>query len=143
MSSRGRCRIARRLYLHHNLKNDDTSLCWFKFCIISRHVISSSPDPVDRFAFIMYTVHSLTEWRREHVEEIDETLGGSDRKAALYGLLEKETKLVAAIDVHKNKARQGNEEKSVQRYLEKVSYFCCLFQFHSRTYSMLLGTYAE
>lgn len=62
-----------------------------------------------------------TVWRKEELEGINSTFTGAERKAALCGLLEKETQLIACIGRHKINAVEENHEKAILFFLEKVS----------------------
>ncbi|XP_061496133.1 IQ and ubiquitin-like domain-containing protein isoform X2 [Rhineura floridana] len=65
--------------------------------------------------------HALELWRQEELENINSTLTGAERKAALCGLLEKETELIASIGRHKINADQENAHKAVLSFLEKCA----------------------
>ncbi|OXB71202.1 UNVERIFIED_CONTAM: hypothetical protein H355_010138 [Colinus virginianus] len=65
--------------------------------------------------------HALESWRREEVERINRTLTGAERKAALCGLLEEETQLIASIGRHKLNADKENEQKAVLHFLDKCA----------------------
>lgn len=54
--------------------------------------------------------------------QIDSTLSGPERKAALCALLEKETQLIASIGRHRIFAGEKNQSKAVEAFLDKV---CC------------------
>ena len=59
-------------------------------------------------------------WRREEIEKIDIAHSGPERKAALVGLLEQESYLIASIERHKIKANKENKESSIKQFLHKV-----------------------
>lgn len=65
--------------------------------------------------------HALELWRQEETERINRTLTGAERKAALCGLLEQETELIASIGRHKLNADQDNQQKAVLRFLDKCA----------------------
>ena len=51
---------------------------------------------------------------------IDETLTGAERKAALCQLLDQETQLIASIGRHKLSADSDNKQKMIKDFLDKV-----------------------
>ncbi|KAG8142842.1 hypothetical protein E2320_006033 [Naja naja] len=63
--------------------------------------------------------HALELWRKEELEGINNTFTGAERKAALCGLLEKETHLIACIGRHKMNVLEDNHEKAILSFLEK------------------------
>ncbi|XP_063165629.1 IQ and ubiquitin-like domain-containing protein [Candoia aspera] len=65
--------------------------------------------------------HALELWRQEEVEHINSTFTGAVRKAALCGLLEKETQLIASIGRHKISVAEENQEKAILSFLEKCA----------------------
>ncbi|XP_039184209.1 IQ and ubiquitin-like domain-containing protein isoform X1 [Crotalus tigris] len=65
--------------------------------------------------------HALELWRKEELEGINSTFTGAERKAALCGLLEKETQLIACIGRHKINAAEENHEKAILFFLEKCA----------------------
>ncbi|XP_070611537.1 IQ motif and ubiquitin-like domain-containing protein [Erythrolamprus reginae] len=65
--------------------------------------------------------HALELWRQEELEGINNTFTGPERKAALCGLLEKETQLIACIGRHKLEAMEDNHEKAILSFLEKCA----------------------
>ncbi|NXL89633.1 IQUB protein, partial [Alectura lathami] len=65
--------------------------------------------------------HALELWRQEETEQINRTLTGAERKAALCGLLEEETQLIASIGRHKLNADEENQQKAVLRFLDKCA----------------------
>lgn len=62
------------------------------------------------------------EWRQEELTKIDQTLTGAERKAALCQLLDQQTQLIASIGRHKQDAGVELKQKSIQSFLEKVTY---------------------
>lgn len=60
-------------------------------------------------------------WMQEEMEQINRTLTGAERKAALCALLEEETQLIACIGMHKLDANLKNQQKSILHLLGKVS----------------------
>jgi len=62
----------------------------------------------------------IVEWRQEEVENINKTLQGAERKAALCQLLEQETELIASIGRHKIDSDAENRVLRIQRFLSKV-----------------------
>ncbi|XP_048793897.1 IQ and ubiquitin-like domain-containing protein isoform X1 [Lagopus muta] len=65
--------------------------------------------------------HALESWRQEEMERINRTLTGAERKAALCGLLEQETQLIASIGRHKLNADEDNQQKAVLHFLDKCA----------------------
>ncbi len=65
-------------------------------------------------------VDHLSGWRREEVAKIDEAHSGPERKAALVGLLEQESYLIASIERHRIKANHENKESSIKKFLDTV-----------------------
>ncbi|XP_042648465.1 IQ and ubiquitin-like domain-containing protein isoform X1 [Tyto alba] len=65
--------------------------------------------------------HALELWRQEETEWINRTLTGAERKAALCGLLEKETQLIASIGRHKLNVDEENQQKAILRFLDKCA----------------------
>ena len=61
-----------------------------------------------------------TGWRREEIAKIDASKSGPERKAALVGLLEQESYLIASIERHRIKANKENKEHSIKKFLDKV-----------------------
>ena len=51
---------------------------------------------------------------------IEETLTGAERKAALCQLLDQETQLIASIGRHKLSADSDNKQKMIKDFLDKV-----------------------
>ncbi|NXC40094.1 IQUB protein, partial [Penelope pileata] len=60
-------------------------------------------------------------WRQEETEQINRTLTGAERKAALCGLLEQEAQLIASIGRHKLNADEENQQKAVLHFLNKCA----------------------
>ncbi|XP_042671971.1 IQ and ubiquitin-like domain-containing protein [Centrocercus urophasianus] len=65
--------------------------------------------------------HALESWRQEETERINRILTGAERKAALCGLLEQETQLIASIGRHKLNADEDNQQKAVLHFLDKCA----------------------
>ncbi|XP_074489632.1 IQ motif and ubiquitin-like domain-containing protein isoform X1 [Sebastes fasciatus] len=65
--------------------------------------------------------HALEKWRREEEQQINSSLRGAERKAALYTLLEQEMQLIAAIGRHHIAFQNNNYDKTVRSYLEKCA----------------------
>ncbi|CAI5785353.1 and ubiquitin-like domain-containing [Podarcis lilfordi] len=65
--------------------------------------------------------HALELWRQEELENINSTLTGAERKAALCGLLEKEAQLIATIGRHKINAYEENTHQAILSFLEKCA----------------------
>ena len=65
--------------------------------------------------------HALELWRREEVEHINATKSGPERKAALAGLMDEETELIASIERHKLVARKENNVKFRHKFLERCA----------------------
>uniref|UniRef100_A0A1A8MZP7 IQ motif and ubiquitin domain containing n=1 Tax=Nothobranchius pienaari TaxID=704102 RepID=A0A1A8MZP7_9TELE len=63
--------------------------------------------------------HALEKWRSEQEQQINSTLAGAPRKAALRLLLEQETELIAAIGCHHTDARAKNHDKVIKDFLDK------------------------
>ncbi|KAJ7997673.1 hypothetical protein DPEC_G00214580 [Dallia pectoralis] len=64
---------------------------------------------------------ALEKWKRDELEQINGTLEGADRKAALCRLLDRETQLIASIGRHEKAAGERNHDKAVQMFLEKCA----------------------
>ncbi|NWR64767.1 IQUB protein, partial [Bucorvus abyssinicus] len=64
---------------------------------------------------------ALELWRQEETEQINRTLTGVERKAALCGLLEQEAQLIASIGRHKLNADEENHQKAVLQFLDKCA----------------------
>ena len=76
--------------------------------------------------------HLFPGWRREEIEKIDSTRAGPERKAALVGLLEQESYLIASIERHRIKANKENKESSIKKFLDTVRSLCmyiCMYLF--------------
>ncbi|XP_062457638.1 IQ and ubiquitin-like domain-containing protein isoform X2 [Rhea pennata] len=65
--------------------------------------------------------HALELWRQEEIERINRTLTGTERKAALCGLLEQEAQLIASIGRYKVDADEENRQKAVLHFLDKCA----------------------
>ncbi|XP_055506213.1 IQ and ubiquitin-like domain-containing protein isoform X1 [Leucoraja erinacea] len=65
--------------------------------------------------------HALEEWKKEEVRNINQTLTGPERKAALYTLLEEEAKLIASIARHRVDAAKETGPKLIQNLLNKCA----------------------
>ncbi|XP_067171517.1 IQ motif and ubiquitin-like domain-containing protein [Apteryx mantelli] len=65
--------------------------------------------------------HALELWRQEEIEQINRTLTGTERKAALCGLLEQEARLIASVGRYKLDADEENRQKAVLRFLDKCA----------------------
>ncbi|XP_053575168.1 IQ and ubiquitin-like domain-containing protein [Bombina bombina] len=65
--------------------------------------------------------HALEAWRKEQLENINQTYIGAERKAALCALLEQETQLIASIGRHKIDVNEDNQQKAIQSLLQKCS----------------------
>ncbi|XP_031135596.1 IQ and ubiquitin-like domain-containing protein [Sander lucioperca] len=63
--------------------------------------------------------HALEKWRCEEEEQINSSLRGAERKAALCSLLEQETQLIAAIGRHRIAVQDNNYDKTVRNFLDK------------------------
>ncbi|XP_032378816.1 IQ and ubiquitin-like domain-containing protein [Etheostoma spectabile] len=62
---------------------------------------------------------ALEKWRCEEEEQINCSLRGAERKAALCSLLEQETQLIAAIGRHRIAVQDINYDKTVRNFLDK------------------------
>ncbi|KAK2880549.1 IQ motif and ubiquitin-like domain-containing protein isoform X1 [Channa argus] len=62
--------------------------------------------------------HALEKWRREEEQQINSSLRGAERKAALCSLLEQEVQLIAAIGQHRIFV-QNNCDESIRKFLDK------------------------
>ncbi|NXA98412.1 IQUB protein, partial [Melanocharis versteri] len=67
--------------------------------------------------------HDLELWVQEETEQINRTLTGAERKAALCALLEEETQLIACIGMHKLDANVENQQKAILQLLEFYKLF--------------------
>uniref|UniRef100_A0A3P8TKH5 IQ motif and ubiquitin domain containing n=1 Tax=Amphiprion percula TaxID=161767 RepID=A0A3P8TKH5_AMPPE len=63
--------------------------------------------------------HALEKWRREEEQQINSSLRGAERKAALCSLLEQETELIATIGHHHITFQNNNYDEIVQHLLDK------------------------
>ncbi|XP_038562649.1 IQ and ubiquitin-like domain-containing protein [Micropterus salmoides] len=63
--------------------------------------------------------HALEKWRYEEEQQINSSLRGAERKAALCSLLEQETQLIAAIGCHRIAVQNNNYDKTVRSFLDK------------------------
>ncbi|KAK5901644.1 hypothetical protein CesoFtcFv8_006988 [Champsocephalus esox] len=63
--------------------------------------------------------HALERWRSEEEQQINSSLRGAERKAALCFLLETETQLIAAIGHHRIAVQNNNYDKVVRNLLDK------------------------
>ncbi|XP_033972762.1 IQ and ubiquitin-like domain-containing protein [Trematomus bernacchii] len=63
--------------------------------------------------------HALEKWRSEEEQQINSSLSGAERKAALCFLLETETQLIAAIGHHRIAVQNNNYDKVVRNLLDK------------------------
>ncbi|KAG8439832.1 hypothetical protein GDO86_005848 [Hymenochirus boettgeri] len=64
---------------------------------------------------------ALELWRKEELENINQTLTGAERKAALCTLLEQEARLISSIGRHKINADEENQQKAIKALLNKCS----------------------
>ncbi|XP_028304032.1 IQ and ubiquitin-like domain-containing protein isoform X3 [Gouania willdenowi] len=62
---------------------------------------------------------ALQRWRMEEEQQINSTLQGAERKAALCSLSEQETQFIAAIGRHHIFIQNNNYDKFVRNFLEK------------------------
>ncbi|XP_037539684.1 IQ and ubiquitin-like domain-containing protein [Nematolebias whitei] len=68
----------------------------------------------------MYFYYScVSEWRREEEQQINSSLQGAQRKAALCFLLEQETELIAAIGHHHINVQADNHDQIIQDFLNR------------------------
>ncbi|XP_048463351.1 IQ and ubiquitin-like domain-containing protein isoform X2 [Rhincodon typus] len=65
--------------------------------------------------------HALEVWKQEELSNINRTLTGPERKAALYTLLEQEAQLIASISRHKIDAAKETGPKLIQNLLNKCA----------------------
>jgi len=65
--------------------------------------------------------HALELWRREEIENINATKSGPERKAALAGLMDEETELIASIQRHKLIAKNDNGKRAKRIFLERCA----------------------
>lgn len=73
----------------------------------------------------------VSEWRCEEEQQINLSLRGAERKAALCSLLEQETQLIAAIGRHRIAVQHNNYDKSIRDFLDKVRGHCSSSAFSS------------
>ncbi|XP_017340179.1 IQ and ubiquitin-like domain-containing protein isoform X1 [Ictalurus punctatus] len=77
-----------------------------------------NPEKKEDFALLY---NALEMWRKEEEENINASLGGAERKAALCALLEQEMQFIASIERHRLAAGERNQEKAVQAFLNKCA----------------------
>ncbi|XP_053498229.1 IQ and ubiquitin-like domain-containing protein isoform X2 [Ictalurus furcatus] len=77
-----------------------------------------NPEKKEDFALLY---NALEMWRQEEEENINASLGGAERKAALCALLEQEMQFIASIERHRLAAGERNQEKAVQAFLNKCA----------------------
>ncbi|KAL6474354.1 hypothetical protein MHYP_G00179150 [Metynnis hypsauchen] len=77
-----------------------------------------NPEKKEDFA-LLYS--ALEKWRQEEVARINASLSEAERKAALCALLEQETQFISSIGCHHIAARERNQEKAVQAFLDKCA----------------------
>ncbi|XP_062858578.1 IQ and ubiquitin-like domain-containing protein isoform X2 [Trichomycterus rosablanca] len=77
-----------------------------------------NPEKKEDFSLLY---NALEKWRQEELENINASLCGAERKAALCALLEQETQLIASIERHRIAAGERNQEKAVQAFLDKCA----------------------
>ncbi|XP_049578312.1 IQ motif and ubiquitin-like domain-containing protein isoform X5 [Syngnathus scovelli] len=65
--------------------------------------------------------NALEKWRSDKERQINATLRGAERKAALCSLLEQETQYIATIGRHGIAIRSNNYNKAVRKFLDKSS----------------------
>ncbi|XP_061628722.1 IQ and ubiquitin-like domain-containing protein [Phyllopteryx taeniolatus] len=65
--------------------------------------------------------NALEKWRSDKEHQINATLRGAERKAALFSLLEQETQYIATIGRHGIAIRSDNYNKAVRKFLDKSS----------------------
>lgn len=67
-------------------------------------------------------IHNMcdSEWRCEEEQQVNSTLRGAERKAALCSLLQQETQLIAAIGCHRIAVQNNNYDKTIRNFLDKV-----------------------
>ncbi|KGL77076.1 IQ and ubiquitin-like domain-containing protein, partial [Tinamus guttatus] len=64
---------------------------------------------------------ALEVWRQEETKRINESLSGTERKAALCGLLEQEAQLIASINRYKLDTDEENRQQAILRFLGKCA----------------------
>ncbi|XP_019737359.1 IQ and ubiquitin-like domain-containing protein [Hippocampus comes] len=65
--------------------------------------------------------NALEKWRSDKERQINATLRGAERKAALCSLLEQETQYIATIGRHGIAIKSNNYNKAVRKFLDKSS----------------------
>ncbi|XP_027870436.1 IQ and ubiquitin-like domain-containing protein isoform X1 [Xiphophorus couchianus] len=65
--------------------------------------------------------HALQKWRSEEEEQINCSLRGAERKAALCALLEQEMEFIAAIGRHQINIEVINQDKIIRNFLNKAA----------------------
>uniref|UniRef100_A0A3Q3JXA8 Ubiquitin-like domain-containing protein n=1 Tax=Monopterus albus TaxID=43700 RepID=A0A3Q3JXA8_MONAL len=65
--------------------------------------------------------HALEKWRCEEEQQINSTLRGAERKAALCSLLEQEMQFIAAIGRHRIIVQNNNYDKTIRNFLDKCA----------------------
>ncbi|XP_054878630.1 IQ and ubiquitin-like domain-containing protein isoform X2 [Poeciliopsis prolifica] len=65
--------------------------------------------------------HALQKWRNEEEEQINCSLRGAERKAALCALLEQEMEFIAAIGRHQINVEAINQDKLIRNFLNKAA----------------------
>ncbi|XP_028287017.1 IQ and ubiquitin-like domain-containing protein [Parambassis ranga] len=68
---------------------------------------------------LMY--QALEKWRREEEQQINASLTGTERRAALCSLLDQETKLIAAIGRYRIAFQSNNYDKMIKSFLDKTA----------------------
>ncbi|XP_013863406.1 IQ and ubiquitin-like domain-containing protein [Austrofundulus limnaeus] len=63
--------------------------------------------------------HTLEKWRKDEEQQINATLRGAERKAALCSLLEQETQLIASIERHRIHVHADNHDKIIKDFLDR------------------------
>ncbi|XP_019935100.2 IQ motif and ubiquitin-like domain-containing protein [Paralichthys olivaceus] len=66
---------------------------------------------------LMY--HALEKWRCEEEQQINSSMRGAERKAALCLLLDQETQFIAAIGRHRIAVQENNYDKTIRKFLDK------------------------
>ncbi|XP_008409464.1 IQ and ubiquitin-like domain-containing protein isoform X2 [Poecilia reticulata] len=65
--------------------------------------------------------HALEKWRNEEEEQINCSLRGAERKAALCALLEQEMEFIAAIGRHQINVEAINQDQMIRNFLNKAA----------------------
>ncbi|KAF7644507.1 hypothetical protein LDENG_00220970 [Lucifuga dentata] len=65
--------------------------------------------------------HALEKWRREEEQQINSSLRGAERKAALCSLLQQETEFIQTIGRHHIIANNENYDKAIKNFLDKCA----------------------